>query len=419
MSEALTRRTEESESPTVRELAIILFRQRRIFLTVAGLIVILAVVYAFAGAKYRAHFSVLLRRGRSDPPVTAQPNAPPDFSRVEVTEEELNSEVELLKDDVVLRRVAQANDLAAHDWLRWLRPHEPEAVRVQRAAKKLAHQLEVEAVKKTNLISVTYDAADPQLAARVLQSLSGAYLEKHMQVHRPGGQLRFFDQQTAESGRQLEEAEGKLLDFMKSHDVVQAAQQRDMVLQRLDETEASYRQTQIEMAETDHQVQELKAQLAKLPPRSTTSVLTADNADLLRSLKTTLLDLQLKKTQLLTKFEPSHRLVQEVEQQLQLTQAAIATEMSAPVRDETTNKDVNYEWAKAELQKAEVRWSAWKFRCWLPFRSKGIGGSPPEGDANERERRCSSVPASTCGYSRGENMAAVCHPSRTRQVESG
>ena len=72
----------------------------------------------------RAHLRVLVRRGRSDPPVTGQPNAPPDFSRVEVTEEELNSEVELLKDDDVLRQVAEANNLAAHDWLRWIRPRE-------------------------------------------------------------------------------------------------------------------------------------------------------------------------------------------------------------------------------------------------------------------------------------------------------
>lgn len=316
---------------------------------------VLAVVYAFAGARYRAHFSVLVRKERADPPVTAQPNAPPDFSRVEVTEEELNSEAELLKDEDVLRRVAEANDLAAHDWLRWLRPHEEEAARVERAAKKLGHQLDIEAVKKTNLVSVTYDAADPELAARVLKSLAGTYLDKHMEVHRPGGQLHFFDQQIVESGRQLDEAKAKLLDFMRTRRVVQASQERDMVLQRLDETEANYRQTQIDIAETDHQLQELTAQLAKFPPRSTTSMRTADNPDLLRSLKATLLDLQLKKAQLLTKFEPNHRLVQEVEKQIQLTQAAVTNEISSPVRDETTNKDDNYEWAKAELQKAQVQ----------------------------------------------------------------
>src|SRR5580698_189599 len=344
----------EEVSPTMRELAMVLFRQRKLFAGIAGLVFVLAVVYALAGATYRAHVRVLVRRGRSDPPAAAQENAPPDFSRVEVTEEELNSEVELLKDDDVLRRVVEANDLAAHDWLRWLRPHEEQAARVQRAAKKLASKLEVESIKKTNLIAVSYGASDPQLAAHVLQSLAGVYLEKHMEVHRPQGQLHFFDQQTGESRRQLEEAEGKLVEFTKSHDVVAAAQQRDLMLQRLNDTEASYQQTQVEMSAAKHRVHELDTQLAKLPKRSVTQDRTADNPELLRALKASLLDLELKKTQLLTKFEPNHRLVQEVEQQILQAQDAIAAEKSSPVRDETTDRDTNYDWAKAELQKAQV-----------------------------------------------------------------
>lgn len=346
--------TEELDSPTVRELAMVLFRQANVFLVVSGLIFSLAVVYAFAGTTYRAHLRILVRRGRSDPPATAQPNAPPDFSRVEVTEEELNSEVELLKDDDVLRRVAAANDLAAHDWLRWLRPHEDQAARVERAAKRLSNQLDVEAVKKTNVIAVNYQAADPQLAAHVLQSLAAVYLEKHMEVHRPGGEFHFFDEQTAESRRQLQGAEKQLLDFTDAHDVVMAAQQRDLVLQRINDVEANYRQSQSQMAETEHRVDELQNELVKLPQRMVTQVRTADNPELLRSLKASLLDLELKRTELLTKFEPTHRLVQEVDEQIMQAKAAIEKEKSTPVRDETIDQDTNYEWAKAELQKAEV-----------------------------------------------------------------
>ena len=187
----LERKEENPGSPTMRELAMVLFRQRKLFVAVSGLVFVVAVVYAFAGATYRAQVRVLVRRGRSDPPVAAQENAPPDFSRVEVTEEELNSEVELLKDDDVLRRVVEANDLAAHDWLRWLRPHEGYAARVERAAKKLAGRVDVEAIKKTDLIAVSYDASDPQMAARVLQSLASVYLEKHVEVHRPGDSCIF------------------------------------------------------------------------------------------------------------------------------------------------------------------------------------------------------------------------------------
>jgi uncharacterized protein involved in exopolysaccharide biosynthesis len=351
----LTRELVEPVSPTVRELAIVLFRQRRVFLCISGLVLVLAIVYAFAGGTYRAHVRVLVRRGRADPPVTAQPNAPPDFSRVEVSEEELNSEVELLKDADVLRQVVQAEDLAAHDWVRWLRPHEVQAARVERATKKLAGRLKVEAIKKTNLISVTYDAPDPQVAAHVLQSLAAVYLEKHMEVHRPAGQLHFFDQQTLESRRQLEEAKRKLVDFTNRKGVVMAAQQRDLLLHRLDDEEAMYRQTQVETSEAERRAHELDAQIKKLPERAVTLSRAADNPELLRALKATLLDLELKRTQLLTKFEPNHRLVQEIERQIVQAKSAISAETLTPLRDETTDRDANYEWAKAERQKAQVQ----------------------------------------------------------------
>jgi uncharacterized protein involved in exopolysaccharide biosynthesis len=344
----------ESAPPTMRELAMILFRQRTIFLCVAGLILGAALAYAFFGERYEAHMQVLVRRGRADPPVTAEPNAPVDFARVVVTEEELNSEVELLKDDDVLRKVVEANHLEGHDLMHWLRPHEEHAAQVERAARRLAKQINVDPVKKTDLIVVSYNAQEPQLAARVLQSLASVYLEKHMEVHRPGGQLHFFDEQTVESQRQLEESQKRLLDFTTNHGVVDASQQRDTALQQWNDVESSYRDTQVEMADTEHRVAELEAQLATLPPRSTTQVRIADNPELMRALKASLLELELKRTDLLTKFEPSNRQVQEADEQIEQTKAAIAAETVNPLRDETTEKDANYEWAKAELQKAHV-----------------------------------------------------------------
>jgi uncharacterized protein involved in exopolysaccharide biosynthesis len=345
---------EAAPSPTLRELAMVLFRQRTVFLSVAGSIFVLAMLYAIAGTSYRSEMRVLVRRGRSDPPVAAQQNAPPDFSRVEVTEEELNSEAELLKDDDVLRQVVEANDLASHDWLRWLRPREEPAARVQRAVKRLASRLRVESVKKTNLIAVRYEDADPQLAAKVLRSLSSTYLEKHTQVHRPAGQLSFFDKQAAESRQQLEEAKQQLLRYTKTHQVVMAAQQRDLLLRRLGDVEASYRETQVEMAQTQHRIRKLDGQLAQLPQRSTSQIRTADNPELLRALKASLLDLELKKIQLTTKFEPNHPLVQEVERQIAQAKISIEAEKADPVREETSDKDAGYEWAKSELQKATV-----------------------------------------------------------------
>ena len=333
----------------------VLFRQRRVFVCVSGLVLVAAIIYAFAGTKYQANMKILVRRGRADAPVSAQSDAPLDLTRMEVTEEELNSEVELLRDDEVLRKVAETNRMGGRDWFHIFHMGDGHAEQVERAARRLAKKLKVEAVKKTNLIAVSYAADDPQHAAKVLQSVANVYLEKHRVVHRPSGEFTFFDEQRGESRLQLEEAKGKLLQFTDRHKVVSAAQQRDLALQKLSDVDANGRQTRIDLAETQQRVDELEGQMAKMPERTTTQVRIADNPELLKALKSSLLDLQLKRTQLLTKFEPNHRLVQEVDQQIAQAQATITAENTLPLRDETTDKNVHYEWAKSELQRAQVQ----------------------------------------------------------------
>lgn len=363
MTEEERIRREMSATPTARELAMVLFRQGKAFAWAAGLVLAAAVFYTVAGARYRADMKILVRPGRADAPLSAQENAPIDLTRLAITEEDLNSEVELVRDDEVLRKVVEETGVGRHDWLQFLRIGEGPAEQTERAARRLAKKLKVEAVKKTNLITVSYASEDPATAARVLQAVANAYLEKHMVVHRPNGEVDFFEKQTRESRKHLEEAQQRLLQFTTGHRVVEAAQERDLVLQRLSEIDVNYRQASIDLAETEQRVKELKAQLAVLPDRTTTQIRRADNPDLLKALKSSLLDLQLKRIQLLTKFEPTHRLVQEVDQQIAQAQAAIASENLSPIKDETTDKNANFEWAKAELQKAEVQRMALQARA--------------------------------------------------------
>ncbi len=340
----------------------VLFRRRKVFVCVSGAVLTAAILFAFVGTEYEAHLNVLLRRGRANAPVSVEQNAPLDLTRMEITEEELNSEVELVRDDEVLHSVVQETGIGGRDWLHFLRPGEGNAERVERAARQLAKKLKVEPIKKTNLIAIRYAAGDPQLAAKVLQSVEKAYLEKHMEVHRPSGEYRFFKLQTAEALRQLEDSKQKLLSFTGKRGVVAAAEQRDLALQKLSEVDANFRQTRVELTETQQRVWELEAQLQQLPERETTLVHVADNPELLKALKSTLLDLQLKRTGLLTKFEPTHRLVQEVDEQIAQAEKAIATESALPVKDETTDRNAQYEWAKSELQKAQVQFIALQAR---------------------------------------------------------
>ena len=343
-----------SHAPTLREIAVVLFRQKKVFLTVFAAVVSLAVIYALTGNEYEAHMKVLVRRNRADPPVTSQEKAPVEFARQEITEEELNSEVELLRDSDVLRRVAAANGLAISGWTQFFHPWASREEQEERAVQRLTRRLRVEPVKKTNLIGISYAAGDAGQAARVLRSLGEIYLEKHREVHRTSGELKFFEQQAQESRRQLDVTQNRLLQFSLTTGVVEAGKQRDLTLTHWNDADASHRQTEIEIAETEHREKALQQQLAILPQRTTTVVRTADNPELQKAMKSGLLDLEMKRTSLLTKYEPGHPLLIEVEAQIAQAIAALDSEASAPLRDETTEPDPNHEWAKAELQKTEV-----------------------------------------------------------------
>jgi len=344
-------------APTLRDLLAVLFRQSRLLLVSFGAIFLSALGYGIFAPSYQAHMSVLVRRGRVDPQVTPAPTPSPILQRDEISEEELNSQVELLRDDEILRTVARVPELAGSPWYERFLGGSNE-VRLARSVRRISRRLTAEAIRKTNLIQVSYSSSDPAQAAAVLNALARAYLERQQRVRRPSGEYAFFEEQVTQSRRGLLDAEFRLMDFSKDQGVVSATQERDMALQKLSDAEANDRQSQVAMAETRRRIQDLQSKLKTLPERTLTLIRNFDNPQLAEKMKSKLLELQLKRTELLTKFQPSYRLVQEVDQQIAETKASIAGEEHSPIRDETTNQEPNHEWAKSELIKAQVELGA-------------------------------------------------------------
>ncbi len=346
----------------MRDLLAVMFRQRRLALICFGGFLLAAFAYRVWAPIYQAEMKVLVRHGREDPAVTPMATEP-QLEREEVTEEELNSEVELLHDQEILQTVAKASGLAAEkeSWF-WKLTGETQEERLARTVQRLSRRLSVQPVRKTTLITVTYDSSDPMQAATVLQCLAGAYLERHARLHRPAEESDFFEQQIAQSRRNLEQAELQLMEFTRDQGVVSAGQQRDIALQRLGEAEANDQANRVAIAETTERVRMLQAKVQSLPERATTVIRNSDNPQLLAKIKADLLELELKRTELLTKFAPSYRLVQEVDQQIAEAKNSIAGEELTPMREQTSDLDANHAWAKGELVKAEVELSALRAR---------------------------------------------------------
>jgi uncharacterized protein involved in exopolysaccharide biosynthesis len=330
-------------------------------------VVFLLVMMAAAAAalfvrSYESEMKIVVKRDAVDPLMSPTPTyaGPPQ----EFSEEELSAEAELMRNDDVLRKVVLATGLQNRTQAPlWLRLTDKQAARSEdvimaAAVKKLKKDLEIVRPRKSNVITVSYASADPHLPAVVLAKLAEFYTEKHIEVLRPPGRYEFLSEQADKYRAELAVAESRLADFPRTGGAVAGQMELDITVRTIGDLRASLQQTQAASNEIQKRIQTLEGQLASTPSRMMTSLKTSDNPHLLAQLKATLLSLELKRTNLLEKFQPTYRDVVEVEQEIAQTRASIATAESKPLRDETTDRDPTYEWIRGELTKARAEANA-------------------------------------------------------------
>src|SRR5438034_10690847 len=261
----------ERQSVTLRDLLSVGFRQKRLMInTFLGIFSLVIVLAAILPRKYQSEMKILVRHERADNMVTPDREQPMQL-RTDVSEAELQSEAELVKSRDLLTKVVEtchlqkAGDQSGSN---------ADDEQTSRAVVKLERDLKVEPIKLTNLISVAYKSKDPQLAARVLNSLASLYLEKHLAMHRAPGEFDFFHQQAEEYRKALANAEAKLTDFSREQGVVNPALEKEIAVRKLAEFEAEAKSARASIAGTRQTIRTLESQLTSLPKRQTTQVRT-------------------------------------------------------------------------------------------------------------------------------------------------
>jgi len=348
---------------TLRDAVAPVFRKRRLAsLIFVGIFLGAVLSGLLAPRKYEAEMKILVNRDRVDAVVTPDPDAPVAAAPVAaVSEEDMNSEVELLKSRDLLEKVALACGLDSKKETAWdrigdlMRGAKPTGeTRLARSVETLEGQLVVEPLKKTALIRVAYASSDPQLSAHVLETLATFYQEKHAEVHRPAGTFDFFDQQTSRYQGELEAAEARLEQFDSEEGVVAPAAEKQLALEQLSQFEAELQQDQTNAYGAEHRARALRAEAAALPQRQTTQTTERDNGELLAQLKSTLLSLELKRSEMAAKYAPSYPPVQQVEAQITDARNAIAQAEGSPLQEITSDRAPAQDWMATELAKAEA-----------------------------------------------------------------
>ena len=364
-SEAMYQPAGKKELPSLRDLVAPLFRRRKLVFGVFISVFLLATIAGILlfSTQYQSAMEVLVGQDRRDAPVSTDNTAQAPSAVVPLTDEQVNSEAEILQGGDVLRKVVLQNGLQNRGFMNQLSmklPWNTDADRIDHAVRTLAKKLKVETVDKTNLIGVKYKTPDPQLSYSVLKSLADFYMSAHMAVQRPNGSYSFFEKETQQYKQGLDQAEAALKALGKDKHVASPDDERvDLALQVSNFVGLEHTTEQAITAD-EHRIASDQQQMNGTPQRSPT-LQVSNSADLLlQQLQPALLAAQTKRSQLLLRYEPSYPLVQEADRDVALAQAAVDQAEKTKYLNETTDRDPTFELLREDMAKATTDLAAQK-----------------------------------------------------------
>jgi uncharacterized protein involved in exopolysaccharide biosynthesis len=226
----------------------------------------------------------------------------------------LNSEVEILTSWDLAIQVAQVIGPER------LQPDSGGKATTVDAARSILKGLKVTPVKESNIISVSYQNQDPELAVRVLQELVTRYFDKHLEVHRSMGAFAFVKGETDQVRAQLNETEQQLKQMKAKAGITSVAEGTATLNTELAKKKADLAAAEAELAAQQARVTALERWVAATDKNESDNSARQPSGKAVREYQTLfnrVTYLQQLETELLSKYTPESQMVKVKQAQIE------------------------------------------------------------------------------------------------------
>jgi uncharacterized protein involved in exopolysaccharide biosynthesis len=316
-------------------------------------LLVMAVVAAaaFLGPRsYRSEAKLFLRLGREN--VTLDPTAtlgqPAVVAVPPSRDSEVNSVIDLLKSQVLLEQVVAELGPDAILGRGKVLPREARAAANRqalaerrspwsddpplpgddryRATVALEKMLEVEAVKKSNVIVVACTGPSPEVSRAIVACLIDLYLEQHVRLNRTPGAYHFLEEQTTQLRQRLTRAEEELRALKDRTGIASPEAQRQVLVTRIGRLRDELLQAEGAAAASEATIKRLRDRLAALPGTHVSGVTKGYPNAAADTMRAQLYTLEVKEKELSARYGKQHREVREVRRQLATARTLLAAE---------------------------------------------------------------------------------------------
>jgi len=227
--------------------------------------------------------------------------------------------------------------------------NERERKRLNQAVVRFISKLEVLPVKDSSVIHLTFSHPDAAVAAEALNRLILAYLEQRYEVFSLS-RSQVFNQQRDNFAQRLGKAEQDLEAFKLQHDFSAFADQKTMVLRQQAEIQNDKLDTGTRLREIEGRLAAIREQLNTVP-KDIELYAESGQQDARDTARATLVTLEARRNELLTKFSETSRFITDLDQQIAKLRAII----SATLPKESVNRRSGRNPLYDELSTEQVR----------------------------------------------------------------
>jgi len=315
----------------------VLFKHRRLILTVFSVIVLSAALGSFLIAPvYEAKAKILVERNpEAEKAMLFNMNPFSAFENFDW----IDTEIEMLKSRPIAARVVTAFRLDEMEQDEPPKSPSEKQLRFERAVELFMKTLSVERVKSSNVIAIGYEAKDSALVAAVVARVIDTYSAYRSEIYNETKAWNFFDEQTRLADEQLRELEHKQAEFKQAGAVLSPEAQSAIILNRLSDYEKSLTAVRTKRISKEARLAVIQEQFEKGEDVNIPATETSDSPSRekhIAKLKGEWLDMELLKQKLLQKFTPQYEEVVELEQQIIATRGKITNEIKQILAEEAT-----------------------------------------------------------------------------------
>ncbi len=419
-----------SEQPIPwRELLAVLHRRRKFILQVfLGGFLTVAIGVWMQQPVYRASATLMVTSDRAQVVVSPDANTRPTVERL--TEQDMNSEVALIRSESLVREVLEPfwNDSHVEETpslsgrimsvltfplhlpaILYAKLHGvPPVSGLDRWVQSTIANVGVGLVGKSSLIEVSYYASDPKWAADFVNKLVAKHLDRRAKLSQQKEARRFYESQRDVLAARSRTAEAALDEFnhREGVDSVTPDQRRSMRA-RLDELQTLLSNSERELTENTARVQFLMNEIKNYPRNIATESKVAQNQQFI---KPKILELELQRSELLSKYAPTSIKVRDLDRQIEEAKRLMAANPQTVA--ETTNainpafQGLEVDLAQTKAQTAAVSARVDALRTQVADQKKTVAHLDEISSEQERlEQAVASAKESAATYSKKEEEA--------------